>query len=527
MCGSSIRCLGAALVVVLLLAGSPRMPAAPADKDLNAPLFNLSGHTLEVFTVAFSPDGKRLASASNREVKVWDAATGKEVYTYPIRGTNVYGLAFSPDGKTLAVGVSRDVKLLDAATGKEGLWIKNAPHFLFRMAFSPDGKRLAVGSGIAGDKPGDIHIWDPNTGKEMMTLGGHTEAVLAVAYSADGKYLVSSSGGTTGTKQGQVRLWNAVTGGAVRTFGGHTANVYAVSFSPDGRRIASAGGTRADTGKGEVKVWESATGGEVFQLAGHTASAYAVVFSPNGRLLASAAADGSLKFWDALGGLEVRSVPAHNGLVYSVAFSPDGKRVATAGRDRTVKVWDTSFAAGPRPGQAPPGAKEVEALWGDLAGADASRAYRAILTLSHAPAQAMPVLKTRLRPAVMLTPPQQERLRKLVRDLDDRRFAVRDKASRELTAIGPAAVPALRQALDSKPSVEARRRLEELLESLSGTALSSEQLQALRAVAVLEHINTQEARRLLEALASGLPTARLTEDAKATLERLTRRSRLP
>ncbi|HKB40175.1 MAG TPA: PQQ-binding-like beta-propeller repeat protein, partial [Gemmataceae bacterium] len=485
--------------------------------------------TTEVYTVAFSPDGKRLASGSNREVKVWDAATGKEVFTYSIRGSNVYGLAFSPDGKLLALGISRDVKVLDAATGKELLWIKNGPNFLFRMAFSPDSKRLAVAAGLSGDKPGDIHIWDPNTGKEVMTLGGHTEAVLAVAYSADGKYLVSSSGGTTGTKQGEVRLWNAATGRPVRTFGGHTANIYAVSISPDGRRIASASGIRPSTGtgKGEIKVWEAATGSEALRLAGHAVSAYSVVFSPDGRLLASTAADGSLKFWDTLGGLEVRSVRAHNGVVYSVAFSPNGKQVATAGNDRTVKVWDMNFAAGPRPGQAPPGPKEVQALWSDLAGTDASRAYRAILTLSSAPAQAMPFLKARLRPVPVLTPPQQERLRKLVHDLDDRRFPIREKASRELTALGPAAVPALRQALDDRPSLEARRRLEQLLETLSGMTLSAEQLQALRAVAVLEHINTPEARRLLEALAGGLTTARLTEDAKTTLERLNRRSQLP
>src|SRR5262249_15601031 len=237
------------------------------------------------------------------------------------------------------------------------------------------------------------------------------------------------------------------------------------------------------TGKGEIKVWEAATGSEALRLAGHAVSAYSVVFSPDGRLLASTAADGSLKFWDTLGGLEVRSVRAHNGVVYSVAFSPNGKQVATAGNDRTVKVWDMNFAAGPRPGQAPPGPKEVQALWSDLAGTDASRAYRAILTLSSAPAQAMPFLKARLRPVPGLTPPQQERLRKLVHDLDDRRFPVREKASRELTALGPAAVPALRQALDDRPSPVARRRLEQLLETLSGMTLSAEQLQALRAVA--------------------------------------------
>jgi hypothetical protein len=118
-------------------------------------------------------------------------------------------------------------------------------------------------------------------------------------------------------------------------------------------------------------------------------------------------------------------------------------------------------------------------------------------------------------------------LQQLVRDLDSRRFPVREKASRELAAVGPAAVPFLRQALDSKPSPEARRRLEQLLDSLSGTALAPEVLQGLRAVEVLEHIATPQARRILEAMAAGLPTALVTEEAKASLERLAKRSRLP
>ncbi|MBI1917075.1 MAG: PD40 domain-containing protein [Planctomycetes bacterium] len=525
MSGNSLRCTGA-LAAVLLLAAAGK-PAVTAIKDPAGPLFLLEGHTVEVSTVAFSPDGKRLASASNREVKLWDATTGKEVLTCPSRGTNVYGLAFSPDGQTLAFGVSRDVKLLEAATGKELLWIKNAPQFLFRMAFSPDGRRLAAAGGLSNDNPGAIHIWDPKTGKQVLALGGHAEAVLNVAFSADGKFLVSSSGGTMRTKPGQVRLWDAVTGQALRTLGGHAANVYGIAFSPDGRRVASAGGPRSGPGRGEVKVWEAATGQEVLRLAGHATTAYGVVFSPDGRLLASAGEDGKLAFWDAHSGDAVRSVAAHTGAIYSVCFSPDGKRVATAGRDRTIKVWTVGAPPGPRPGQAVPGPKEIEALWDELAGADAARAYRAIWALTAAPAQAVPFLSKRLRPAATLTSPQAQRVQQLVRDLDNRRFSVREKATRELAALGPPAVPLLRQALDGKPSAEARRRLEQLLEALSGTAFAPDVLQGLRAVEVLEHIATPQARRVLEAMAAGLPTAPVTQEARASLERLAKRSRLP
>jgi len=518
-----IRGPGAVLATTLLLAVVPTTRAAPGV-DQGRPLFSLDGHSLDVSTVAFSPDGKRIASASNREVKLWDANTGKEILNYAVRGTNVYGLAFSPDGQTLAVGISRDVKLLETATGKELLWIRNAPHFLFRMSFSPDGSRLAAASGMMGDKPGDVHIWDPKTGKEVMTLGGHAEAVLHVAYSADGKYLLTGTGGTSGTRPGQVRLWEVATGRMVRTLGGHATNVYGVAFSPDGRLIVSAGGPRAGPGKGEVKVWEMTTGREVMQFAGHAATAYAIVFSPNGRFLASGGSDGKLGFWDVHSGREVRSLAAHNGPVYSVAFSPDGKRIVTSGRDRAVKVWDVGLPAGRRPGQAALKPKEVEAFWDDLAG-DGPRAFQAVWALRDAPVQAVPFLKKRLRPAAPLKPDQELRLRQLIRALDDRRFAIREKAGQEVIALGPAAVPALKQALNDKPSAEARRRLEPLLEALSGTVLSAEQMQGLRAVDVLEYIGTPEARQILESLATGLATARLTEEAKASLERLAERTR--
>jgi WD40 repeat protein len=527
MSGNSIRCLGAALAAVLLVVTTETAPATAEVKDAAGPVFRLEGHSVDVSTVAFSPDGKRLASASQREVKLWDAATGKELFSRPVVGTNVYGLAFSPDGQTLAFGVSHDVKILDTATGKELLWIRNAPQFLFRMAFSPDGRRLAAAAGQTGDNPGDIYFWDPKTGKKLMVLGGHAESVLNIAFSADGKFFVSSSGGTLRTKPGEVRLWDAVTGRGLRTLGGHASNVYGVAFSPDGRRVASASGPRGGPGKGEVKVWEAATGQEVLRLAGHATTVYGVVFRPDGRLLASAGEDGKLVLWDAHSGGAIRSVAAHTGAIYSVCFSPDGKRVATAGRDRTVKVWTVEEVVGRRPAQAPLGPKEREALWDDLAGADAARAYRAILTLIDAPAQAVPFLSKRLRPAATLTSLQEQNLQQLVRDLDNRRFAVREKATRELKALGPAAVPILRQALEGKPTAEARRRMEQLLEILSGFALAPDVLQGLRAVEVLEKIATPPARKLLETLAAGLPTARLTEEAKTALERLAKRSEFP
>src|SRR5438270_1326418 len=148
------RLPSAAVVLAALLA------VRPAAADGPTPALDLAGHTTEVCTVTFAPDGKSIASAGNREVKVWDAATGKERFTFPIKGTNVYGLAFSPDGRRLAVGVSKRVEVLDAATGQEVFGLASAGLFLFRLAFSPDGRFLAAASGNHGrDAAGEVCVW--------------------------------------------------------------------------------------------------------------------------------------------------------------------------------------------------------------------------------------------------------------------------------------------------------------------------------------------------------------------------------
>jgi len=197
----------------------------------HVPALLLTGHTSEVYTVTFSPDGRFLASGSNREVIVWNAATGKQVFNYPIKGTNVYGLAFRPDGKQLAVGISRVVKVLDARTGREELSIGGAAHFLFRLAFSPDGRYLAAAGGSMNNT-GEARVCEAATGKEVYRLGRPGEAVLNVAYSPDGRCLASASGAVRTTLPGKVVVWDSATGREIRAFCGHAENVYGVAFNP-------------------------------------------------------------------------------------------------------------------------------------------------------------------------------------------------------------------------------------------------------------------------------------------------------
>jgi hypothetical protein len=165
-------------------------------------------------------------------------------------------------------------------------------------------------------------------------------------------------------------------------------------------------------------------------------------------------------------------------------------------------------------------------LWADLASTDAARAYRSLWAMADAPGQTVPFLQAHLRPVVALTPDQKKQADQWLRDLDHDDFEVREQASKELEHLAEAALPSLQQTLAGRPSAEVRRRVEGLLQNLTDSSLSPEGLRALRAVEALENAGTPEARGLLETLAAGLPRARLTQEAKAALQRLAGRGAL-
>jgi hypothetical protein len=208
------------------------------------------------------------------------------------------------------------------------------------------------------------------------------------------------------------------------------------------------------------------------------------------------------------------------GWIWSLDFSPDGRLLASSGLDYTALVWDVTGLCPdgrwpPREARPP----EVERLWADLAG-DAVRAYRAVWAFAAAPRQSVLFLASRLRPAAAV---DAGRVAGLIADLDNDQIQVRSRAAEDLQKLGELAVPALRRALGKQPSLEARRRLETLLQRAESRALTAEQLRTVRAVEILEHIGSAAARAVLQALAGGAERARLTEEAKAAVERLTRR----
>jgi WD40 repeat protein/tRNA A-37 threonylcarbamoyl transferase component Bud32 len=292
------------------------------------PLYAYRGHASGVTAVAWSPNGKRIASASfDKTIQVWDATTGGNVYTYRGHADGVIAVAWSPDGKRIAsAGFDKTIQVWDATTGGNVYTYRMHASAVYAVAWSPDGKRIASAS---DDKT--VQVWDVTTGGNAYTYNGHASSVYAVAWSPDGKRIASAGFDKT------IQVWDATTGGNIYTYRMHASAVYAVAWSPNGKHIASASGDET------VRVWNATNGGNIYTYHGHAGRVIAVAWSPDGKRIASGSSDKTVQVWDATTGGNVYTYRDHASTVYAVAWSPDGKRIASSGDEDSVQVWQPSF----------------------------------------------------------------------------------------------------------------------------------------------------------------------------------------
>jgi WD40 repeat protein/transcriptional regulator with XRE-family HTH domain len=289
------------------------------------PIYSFAGHTDGVWSVAFSPDERTLASSSDDgTIRLWDLTTGESLGVIEEHAQRVRSVVFSPDGRILASACDdRSVRLWDVQEKRYSKELPGHTDRIWSLAFSLDGSMLASGS---NDQT--IRLWETATGLCQGTLEGHSGWVWSVAFSPDGKMLAS------GSEDHTARLWNIESMQCSKVLSDHTSGVRSVAFTRDGTVLGSG------SEDCNVRLWDIATGHCLRTLQGHLQGVRSVAFQYEGKLLASGGDDQTIRLWDVGTGYSLKTLQGYTHRVWSVAFSPDGQSLVSSGEDHLIRLWN-------------------------------------------------------------------------------------------------------------------------------------------------------------------------------------------
>ncbi|MBA4190294.1 MAG: hypothetical protein C0467_20095 [Planctomycetaceae bacterium] len=294
------------------------------DSATGKQLYELNDNAFEVVSASFSPDGRHLlATCEDGMARLWDAQTGRLVHQLEGHSKGILSGLFSPDGtKVVTAGKDATARLWNVTTGKQLHVLTGHPHAVISATFSPNGSKvLTIGE---DDNP---RLWDVATGKQLRKFESHGERIISISFSPDGTKAV-----TTGRDDRSPRVWDAETGELLHELKGHTSGIRSACFSPDSRRVVTAGEDET------ARVWDAATGKQIHELKGHTHAVVSASFSHDGSKVVTASKHDTARLWDTESGAELLALPGN----YIVSFSPEGKRILTRGFDeKTILIYDS------------------------------------------------------------------------------------------------------------------------------------------------------------------------------------------
>jgi hypothetical protein len=513
-------------------------------------LMTKPAHEDRVESVCFTPDGRFLLSAAHDDtVRVWDIAGGRSLHRVSPEGHYARALSVvSSQGTFLSGGGDDKLRLYDWETGRRlqtyapppepanvPAEMKSCDH-VSAFAVSADGRsaialRARSRGLLSGDAEYCFDFWDL-AARKIRKSSAMARGIRFAHFLPDGRRFIGFLFAGNWDSAGVVVV--DIETGRIEAALQHADRQWMqTATAADGRTLVTAttrawqrrGGWDIGIGPHTIHVWELSSAKECMTITlkeGESDHHWNhIAIAPDCRTIVTVSHGSALRFWDTATGEELPHRTGTPARVTSLAFSPDGKLLATGHADSTILLWDASFIGEHYKSLLTKAdARQLTASWEDLANSDARKAHQAVWRLIAAGDSATALLRIKLAPA----PEAEGRVPRLIADLDHDSFDRRQQASAELEKLLPQVRPALVNALAKRPSLEARRRIESLLARPTPVVRDVQTLRDIRGTQVLERLATPEARDLLKNLAAGAPEARLTQEAKAALERFVKRT---